>query len=49
MTILQALWLYFGYRLEFLAQDVYFSLWMAGLLFLVINTWCIVSLIKAYK
>jgi phosphatidylinositol glycan class M len=46
---LQAVWLSIAYKLEFLAENVFFPLWSAGLLFVMVNTWCIGSIIHAYR
>ncbi|KAJ9099304.1 hypothetical protein QFC21_004185 [Naganishia friedmannii] len=44
-----ALWLSTAYRLEFLAQNVFLTLWTASLAFLAANTWCIGVLLDSYR
>lgn len=45
----QGLWLWFAYRLEFLAENTFFSIWVAGIVFFVINVAIIISLILNHK
>ncbi|KAI8348862.1 PIG-M-domain-containing protein [Blakeslea trispora] len=45
----QAIWLYYAYGLEFLGQNTFFSLWMAGVVFFVINCWIIVEFISQHQ
>ncbi|KAF9520580.1 glycosyltransferase family 50 protein [Hydnum rufescens UP504] len=44
----QALWLSIAYKLEFLGEPVFFSLWAASALFLVANAWVLVEVVHAY-
>ncbi|KIO20547.1 glycosyltransferase family 50 protein [Tulasnella calospora MUT 4182] len=44
----QAIWLSLAYRLEFLGEQVYLPLWMAGAVFLVANNFVLVKLVQAY-
>ncbi|THV06697.1 glycosyltransferase family 50 protein [Dendrothele bispora CBS 962.96] len=46
---LQAFWLGEAYRLEFLGEDVFLSLWMRGLVYVLGNCWVLVELMKAYS
>lgn len=39
--ISQALWLSFAYKLEFMGEQVFFLLWICGIVFFVVNTWII--------
>lgn len=45
----QAVWLAIAYRLEFLAQSVFLPLWVASLVFLAGNTWCLGVLLDGYR
>lgn len=45
----QALWLSFGYSLEFIGEQVFIQLWGASVLFLIVNSYVIVELIHAYN
>ncbi|KAJ7510049.1 glycosyltransferase family 50 protein [Mycena galericulata] len=44
----QALWLYEAYKLEFLGQNVFFALWVRGLVYVVGNCWVLGGVIEAY-
>jgi len=44
----QAIWLSEAYRLEFLGQNVFFGLWIRGLVYVVGNCWVIASIMDAY-
>jgi phosphatidylinositol glycan class M len=44
--ITQAIWLSFAYRLEFLGENTFFALWIAGLGFFMANVWILVSFIQ---
>ena len=44
----QALWLAEAYKLEFLGQDVFFGLWVRGLIYVVGNCWVLVGIMDAY-
>jgi phosphatidylinositol glycan class M len=45
----QALWLSEAYKLEFLGEDVFLSLWFRGLIYVVGNAWVLVSVIESYR
>jgi phosphatidylinositol glycan class M len=45
----QGLWLSEAYKLEFLGENVYFGLWMRGLVYVVGNCWVLVQIMKAYR
>lgn len=45
----QAVWLYKAYQLEFLAHNQFFELWMASLLFFVINVYILVWFMDNYR
>jgi phosphatidylinositol glycan class M len=38
-------WLFWGYRLEFLGENVFFSVWLAGCAFFVANVWIFVEMV----
>ena len=40
-------WLYWGYRLEFLGENVFLELWFAGALFFLGNCWIVGKLLAA--
>ncbi|KIM48690.1 glycosyltransferase family 50 protein [Hebeloma cylindrosporum] len=44
----QALWLSEAYKLEFLGQNVFFALWLRGLIYIVGNCWVLAGLMDAY-
>ncbi|KAJ2926429.1 hypothetical protein H1R20_g10662, partial [Candolleomyces eurysporus] len=44
----QALWLGGAYKLEFLGENVYFGLWLRGLVYTIGNCWVLVQIMKAY-
>ena len=44
----QALWLAGAYRLEFLGENVFFELWIRGLIYVVGNCWVLAGLMDAY-
>lgn len=44
----QALWLTEAYKLEFLGHNVFFGLWMRGLIYVVGNCWVLVEIMAAY-
>ncbi|WWD16022.1 hypothetical protein CI109_100447 [Kwoniella shandongensis] len=44
----QAIWLGTAYRLELMAQDVYLSVWMAGLVLFGISVWVIGEIIEGW-
>ena len=44
----QALWLAEAYKLEFLGQNVFFGLWVRGLIYVVGNCWVLVGIMDAY-
>jgi len=41
----QGLWLWFAYRLEFLGENTFFSIWVAGMIFFIINVAIIICLV----
>ncbi|KAI0748592.1 glycosyltransferase family 50 protein [Daedaleopsis nitida] len=45
----QALWLAEAYKLEFLGQNVFFALWVRGLVYVVGNCWVLVGIMNAYR
>lgn len=44
----QGLWLSEAYNLEFLGQNVYFGLWVRGLIYVLGNCWVLIEIMKAY-
>ena len=44
----QALWLAEAYKLEFLAHNVFFGLWVRGLVYVIGNCWVLVGIMDAY-
>ena len=44
----QALWLSEAYKLEFLGQNVFFGLWVRGLIYVFGNCWVLVTIMDAY-
>lgn len=44
----QALWLSEAYRLEFLGENVFYSLWMRGLIYVLGNSWVLVQMLDSY-
>ncbi|KAE9409500.1 hypothetical protein BT96DRAFT_962185 [Gymnopus androsaceus JB14] len=44
----QALWLSEAYRLEFLGSDVFYGLWIRGLVYVVGNCWVVAQLMQGY-
>lgn len=45
----QALWLAEGYQLEFLGKDVYYGLWLRGLVYVAGNCWVLGGIMDGYK
>ncbi|TFK86035.1 glycosyltransferase family 50 protein, partial [Polyporus arcularius HHB13444] len=45
----QALWLAEAYKLEFLAQNVFFGLWIRSLIYVVGNCWVLAGIMDAYS
>ncbi|KAF8643897.1 hypothetical protein AX16_008913 [Volvariella volvacea WC 439] len=45
----QALWLGEAYRLEFLGEDVFFGLWMRGLIYVAGNCWVLAGIMEGYR
>uniref|UniRef100_A0AC34QAL5 GPI mannosyltransferase 1 n=1 Tax=Panagrolaimus sp. JU765 TaxID=591449 RepID=A0AC34QAL5_9BILA len=45
----QGIWLSCAYLLEFQGWDMFVQVWLASLLFLAVNCWIIVSLMKTYR
>ncbi|KAG0164879.1 hypothetical protein DFQ30_009260, partial [Apophysomyces sp. BC1015] len=42
-------WLHFAYKLEFLGQNTFFSIWIASMLFFTANCWIVVELILNHR
>jgi hypothetical protein len=47
--VVQALWLYPAFQLEFLGRPTFSPLWSASVLFLGINGWILVRLMAAFR
>ncbi|TFK30163.1 GPI mannosyltransferase 1 [Coprinopsis marcescibilis] len=45
----QGLWLSEAYNLEFLGENVFFRLWIRGLIYVIGNAWVLVEIMKAYN
>ena len=45
----QALWLKNAYDLEFLGKDVAFVVWNCSMIFLVVNCWEILEVLRNYR
>ncbi|PVG00553.1 hypothetical protein CPB86DRAFT_194739 [Serendipita vermifera] len=45
----QALWLSYGYKLEFLGEQVFLELWVSGTVMLVVNAWILGTLLDRYR
>lgn len=45
----QGLWLNYAYQLEFLGRNTFLQLWIAGVIFFVINCWIVVELILNHQ
>ncbi|KAJ7685359.1 glycosyltransferase family 50 protein [Mycena polygramma] len=45
----QALWLWEAYNLEFLGQDVFFGLWVRGLIYVIGNCWVLSGIMDGYN
>ncbi|KAI0773716.1 glycosyltransferase family 50 protein [Fomes fomentarius] len=45
----QALWLSEAYKLEFLGQDVFFGLWIRGLIYVTGNCWVLAGIMESYR
>ncbi|KAJ7905690.1 glycosyltransferase family 50 protein [Mycena olivaceomarginata] len=45
----QALWLYEAYKLEFLGQNVFFGLWVRGLVYVAGNCWVLAGIMDGYN
>ncbi|KAI0372911.1 glycosyltransferase family 50 protein [Pilatotrama ljubarskyi] len=45
----QAVWLGEAYNLEFLGQNVFFSLWVRGLVYVIGNCWVLAGIMDAYS
>ena len=45
----QALWLSEAYKLEFLGRNVFFSLWVRSLIYVVGHAWVLAGLVNSYK
>lgn len=44
----QTHWLMWGYLLEFRGKNVFIQLWMASLLFLAVNTYVLITIIREH-
>ena len=44
----QALWLSEAYKLEFLGQNVFFSLWVRGLVYVIGHAWVLAQIMESY-
>jgi GPI mannosyltransferase 1 subunit M len=45
----QALWLSYGYKLEFLGNQVFLELWASGIVMLLANAWILGMLLSKYR
>lgn len=45
----QGLWLFFAYFLEFEGKSTFIYIWMAGILFFLVNIWIMSVIIESYK
>lgn len=45
----QALWLSEAYKLEFLGQNVFFGLWVRGLVYVLGNAWVLAGIMDSYQ
>ena len=45
----QVLWLSQAYRLEFLGEEVYYNLWVCGVVYVVGNVWVTGAILDAYR
>lgn len=45
----QALWLSYGYRLEFLGEPVFLQLWLSGAIWFASNAWILAAFIDGYQ
>ena len=44
----QALWLSEAYKLEFLGENVFYGLWVRGLIYVLGNAWILVQILGSY-
>ena len=44
----QALWLSEAYKLEFLGENVFYGLWVRGLIYVLGNAWVLVQILGSY-
>ena len=44
----QALWLSEAYKLEFLGENVFYGLWVRGLIYVLGNAWVLVQILDSY-
>ena len=44
----QGIWLAEAYKLEFLGQNVFFGLWLRGLIYVVGNCWVLAGIMDTY-
>ena len=45
----QALWLSEAYKLEFLGENVFFGLWVRGLIYLAGHAWVLAGIMGCYE
>ncbi|CAG8566305.1 4658_t:CDS:2 [Acaulospora morrowiae] len=45
----QAIWLYQAYQLEFLGENTFLGIWMAGVMFFVANFWILTEFVKHHN
>lgn len=45
----QALWLSEAYKLEFLGQNVFFTLWQRSLVYVAGHSWVLAGIMSSYK
>ena len=46
---LQGTWLFFAYLLEFQGLDTFLPLWLASLLFFIVNAFILINLVSSIK
>lgn len=44
----QALWLSEAYKLEFLGENVFYGLWVRGLIYVLGNAWVLAQILDGY-
>jgi hypothetical protein len=45
----QGLWLWFAYRLEFLGENTFFEIWVAGIIYFIINVVIIIVIVLNHR